>query len=115
MSRDQASESVTSSPQDVAGALDTPGQPEQFPAWLDSRQAMRRVGNKSLKGWREWRKRHGIGTDSRGRVSLVELEAALLRKRRPGRPAGKPRVMAAASLANLRHGGVPPSQSQKAR
>lgn len=102
MNREQRGQSLAPSAQDVPRPLDPASQPEQFPAWLDSRQAMRLVGNKSLKGWYMWRNRHGIGTDTRGRVSRVEVEQALSRKRRPGRPQGTPRRMAAASLANLR-------------
>lgn len=111
---EQRGQSLAPQPQDVSGPLNPASEPEQFPAWMDSRQCMRRVGNASLKAWYMWRNRHGLGTDTRGRVSRVELEQALSRQRRPGRPAGKPRVMAAASLANLRREGRPSRQNIRA-
>lgn len=79
--------------------------------WLSSRDAMARVGNKTLKGWYEWRKRHGVATDGMGRVLLRDLEQALLVRRQPGRPSGPARVMAPSSLANL----ALPRQSHGAR
>lgn len=68
---------------------------QQFPLWLDAKLAAAYVGNKSLKAFYEWRKRHGIATNGMGRVSRRDLDRALRTPR-------KRRVMNPASLANLR-------------
>jgi hypothetical protein len=67
---------------------------EHFGIWLRSDQAQRYVGCRSIKGWYEWRKRHGIVARSNGTVSRLDLDQALRRPRKS--------TVRAASLANLR-------------
>lgn len=63
--------------------------------WFSSREAQRYVCCKSLKSWYVWRSRHGIIPRANGSVAKADLDRVLnTRKRR--------RVMAPASLANLR-------------
>lgn len=64
-------------------------------AWLTSRQAQRYVCCKSLNSWYVYRLRHGIIPRANGSVAKADLDR-VLRQRKPRR------VMAAASLANLR-------------
>lgn len=64
--------------------------------WLTAAEAAAYVPCKSVKGWYEWRKRHGIVRLANGKVLRADIDRALDPKHR--------RVwkMAAASLANLR-------------
>lgn len=62
--------------------------------WFTSRQAAAYIPCKSLKGWYEWRRRHGIVARSNGTVAKADLDRILNARRRPRR-------MASASLANL--------------
>ena len=69
--------------------------------WLTFAEARQRVGNRTMKGFYEWRKRHGVVPDSFGRVSRLDLERALAVRVRHGRPAGPAKRMHANSLNNL--------------
>ncbi len=97
MSAKQRPESVTAQteqplrPNDAAHrALDFSG------PWLSSCEAQLYVPCRTLKGWYEWRRRHGIIARANGSVAKADLDRALsLRGKRPRR-------MAAASLANLK-------------
>ena len=68
---------------------------EHFGIWLRSDEAQRYVGCRSIKGWYEWRRRHGIVARGNGTVSRLDLDQALRRPR-------KSSVMHPASLSNLR-------------
>jgi len=63
--------------------------------WFDSRTAAAYIPCKSVKGFYEWCRRHFIVRRSNGSVAKADLDRALKAKRAK-------RVMAAASLANLR-------------
>lgn len=88
--------------QSLAQGHDSPDQvgqddPWQRP-WLTMRQAAIYVGNRSLKAFYIWRKRHGIVCRANGTVARRDLDRALdprLKRRR---------VMHPASLANLQRG-----------
>lgn len=67
---------------------------EHFGIWLRSDEAQRYVGCRTIKGWYEWRRRHGIVARNNGTVSRLDLDQALRVPRR--------RRMNPASLANLR-------------
>lgn len=103
MSRQQPLQSGDARSQHVAGAHDGPLSAGEFPWWMTSRQAMAYVGNRSLKAWYEWRKKHGIVARSNGTVCRRDLDKALARPR-------KPYTRTAISLANLtrRHGSASP-------
>lgn len=68
--------------------------------WLSAVDACAYVGCKTIKGWYEWRRRHGIVTRSNGTVNRTDLDRELRplegRRRRGGGAARNPR-----SLANL--------------
>jgi hypothetical protein len=64
--------------------------------WFTSREAQAYVCCKTLGSWYVWRKRHGIVRRSNGTVAKADLDRALRYRK-------KPRVMAPASLANLRN------------
>jgi hypothetical protein len=64
--------------------------------WFDAKTAAAYVPCRTVKAWYVWRKRHGIIQRANGSVAKADLDRVLSRR--------KPRrVMAAASLANLRH------------
>ena len=69
---------------------------EEFGVWLTSREAMRFTHRRSLKGWYEFKRKHGIVATSAGLVSRRDCERAMLTPRKPG--SGRN----AASLNNLR-------------
>ena len=64
--------------------------------WFTARTAAAYVPCRSVKAWYIWRKRHGIIPRANGSVAKADLDR-VLRLRRPKK------VMAKASLANLRH------------
>jgi len=68
----------------------------QRKVWLTSVEAAAYVPCKSIKGWYEWRRRHGIVCRANGTVARADLDKALAMKQR--------RVwrMHPRSLANLR-------------
>ena len=66
--------------------------------WLRSREACAYVGCKTVKGWYEWRKRHGIVKRTNGTVNKADLDRAL--KLRTVRATGGT-VRHPNSLANL--------------
>lgn len=68
------------------------------PLWLTSREACAYVGCKTVKGWYEWRKRHGIVKRTNGTVNRADLDRALT-VRTPRRSGGS--VRHPQSLANL--------------
>lgn len=63
--------------------------------WFSTREAAAYVPCKSLNAFRMWRNRHGIIPRNNGSVAKADLDR-VLKQRKPRR------VMAAASLANLR-------------
>jgi len=69
---------------------------EEFGVWLTSREAMRFTHRRSLKGWYEFKRKHGIVGTAAGLVSRRDCERAMLTPRKPG--SGRH----AASLENLR-------------
>jgi hypothetical protein len=71
-----------------------PNDPFAGKVWLTAKEAAAYVCNKSVRGWYDWRRRHGILTRNNGTVLKRDLERELARR--------KPRrIMARASLANL--------------
>jgi len=69
--------------------------------WLSAEAARAYVGCRTIKGWYEWRRRHGIVTRANRTVNRLDLDRALLPRakapRRGGGAAGHPH-----SLDNLR-------------
>ena len=63
--------------------------------WFSAKEAQHYVPCKSLGAWYAWRCRHGIVARANGSVAKADLDR-ILNRRKPKR------VMAAASLANLR-------------
>lgn len=63
--------------------------------WFSAKEAQLYIPCKSIKSWYVWRLRHGIIPRANGSVAKADLDR-VLRRRKPRR------VMAAASLANLR-------------
>lgn len=63
--------------------------------WFSARIAALYVPCRTVKAWYEWRRRHGIVARANGSVAKADLDREL--RRRKSR-----RVMAPASLANLR-------------
>jgi hypothetical protein len=64
--------------------------------WFDAKTAAAYVPCANVRAWYAWRRRHGILPRSNGSVAKRDLDR-ILNRRTPRR------VMAAASLANLRH------------
>jgi hypothetical protein len=65
--------------------------------WFDAKTARDYVPCKSLNGWYQWRRRHGIVARGNGSVAKKDIDRALLKmKTRGGGAARHP-----ASLANL--------------
>lgn len=96
MSREQAPQPIASTLEQPSRASDAPDQSFDFSRpWLDSKTAAAYVGNKSVKGFYDWCRRHFIVRRNNGTVARADLDRALKAKR-------PKRVMAAASLANLR-------------
>lgn len=65
--------------------------------WFSAAEAAAYVPCKTVKAWYEWRRRHGIVPRANGSVAKADLDRVLRRRK-------VRRVMAAASLANLRRG-----------
>lgn len=63
--------------------------------WFSSREAAAYIPCRSLNAWYVWRSRHGIIPRANGSVAKADLDR-VLNRRKPRR------VMAAASLVNLR-------------
>lgn len=73
----------------VDGALDLRG------PFFSSREAAAYIRCKSVRAFYEWCRRHGVTRRRNGSIAKAEIDRELNRKRRP-------RVMAVASLVNLR-------------
>ena len=93
--REQRFESPHPAAEQTVGATDGPLRTPEFGVWLKPVEAQAFIPCKSLKATYEWFRRHGIKRRSNGTVARRDLERELNRPR-------KRRVMAAASLANLR-------------
>lgn len=63
--------------------------------WFSAKEAAAYVPCKTVKSWYAWRSRHGVIPRANGSVAKADLDR-ILNKRKPKR------VMAAASLENLR-------------
>ena len=84
--------------QQVAREFDSTDRVREFTfrgPWFTSREAAAYVGSQSLKGFYEWCRRHAIVRRGNRTIAKADLDR-VLKARRPAR------VMAAASLANLR-------------
>jgi len=97
--REHRAEPITSALEQESRARHATDQAFDFSrSWLDSKAAAAYVGNKSVKGFYDWCRRHFIVRRNNGTVARADLDRALKAKR-------PKRVMAAASLANLRKRG----------
>lgn len=81
---------------EVRGRLaDVLDRAEQFPLWLTTEEARRFLRRPTVKATYEWLRRHRIVRRNDGTISRLDLQRA-------GKQPRKKRVMAAASLLNLR-------------
>lgn len=96
MSVEQRREPVPPAVEDQGRPADAANRAPDFSLpFFSSRTAAAYVCSKSLRGFYEWCRRHGIIRRANGSIAKVELDRVLRRKRAK-------RVMAATSLANLR-------------
>jgi hypothetical protein len=71
--------------------------------WLTSDEARRYVGCKTMKGWYEWRKRHGVVKRRNNTVNRADLDRALRAlAARPRNYVGGGGAHHPSSIANLR-------------